>query len=161
VPDAGELADSVEGVLLASRALVGVAARSLAAVEDKVSLPRFRVLVVLASRGPSALHAVADALGVNPSTATRTCDRLVADGLIDRREDPVDRRLVRLTITRRGQRLVDTVVARRRDALADILARLTPVQRQTLTEAFSAFAAAAGESDPNDAFSLGWATEAG
>ena len=38
-----------DAVLRASRALVGVAARSLAEVEDTVILPQFRALVVLAS----------------------------------------------------------------------------------------------------------------
>jgi DNA-binding MarR family transcriptional regulator len=150
--------DAVESVLLASRALVGVAARSVATVEDDVALPRFRVLVVLASHGPSPLHSIAAALSVHPSSATRACDRLVADGLIDRREEPTDRRLVRLTITRRGQRVVDTVITRRRAALAEILGRMSAADRGALVPALLSFAAAAGESDDGDAWSIGWPT---
>ena len=36
----------------ASRALVGVAARSLAGVGEEVTLPQYRMLVLLCSRGP-------------------------------------------------------------------------------------------------------------
>ena len=42
----------VDTVLAASRALVAVAARSLAAAGDEVTLPQYRALVVLAARGP-------------------------------------------------------------------------------------------------------------
>ena len=42
---------STDAVLVASRALVGIAARSLAAVEDTVTLVQYRALVLLASRG--------------------------------------------------------------------------------------------------------------
>jgi len=47
---------------------------------------------MIASRGPLNLRSVADGLGVHPSNTTRTCDRLVATGLLTRRDDPADRR---------------------------------------------------------------------
>ncbi len=56
-------------VLTASRLLVGVAARSLAEVEERVTVPQFRMLVVLSTRGATKLVALADLLQVAPSTA--------------------------------------------------------------------------------------------
>lgn len=41
----------VTALLTASRLLVAVSARSLAAVEESLTLPQFRMLVVLDSRG--------------------------------------------------------------------------------------------------------------
>ena len=55
--------DVVEAVLLASRVLVAVAAESLAEVADRVTLPQYRTLVVLATRGPMSLGALAEELG--------------------------------------------------------------------------------------------------
>jgi DNA-binding MarR family transcriptional regulator len=52
---------------------------------------------------------VAGALDVNPSNASRTCDRLMKAGLLDRRESPDDRRNVTLTLTEAGTWLVDKV----------------------------------------------------
>jgi hypothetical protein len=49
VPADDELVDTV---LAASRALVAVAARSLAAAGDEVTLPQYRALIVLAAAGP-------------------------------------------------------------------------------------------------------------
>ena len=76
--------DVVDAVLGASRALVAVAARSLANVGEDVTLAQYRVLVVLASRGPQRLADLATALAVDRSTATRMCDRLVRKRLIGR-----------------------------------------------------------------------------
>ena len=98
-------------MLAASRVLVGVAARSLAAVEDTVTLTQFRALVIIASRGPLHLAALAEDMGVHPSNATRACDRLVAAGLLDRRDNPADRRHLLLTLTPAGRELVDGVMA--------------------------------------------------
>jgi hypothetical protein len=92
----------VEAVLAASRVLIGVAVRSLAPVEDTVTLTQFRALVIIASRGPMHLAALAEAMQVHPSNATRACDRLVASGLADRRDNPADRRHLLLDSDRPG-----------------------------------------------------------
>src|SRR5580658_2470565 len=68
-----EPVDVVDGVLAASRALVAVAAKSLGAAEEEVTLPQYRALVVLATRGPQRMTELADALEVNQSTVTRMC----------------------------------------------------------------------------------------
>ena len=80
--------DQVEAVLGALRALVAVAAASIAAVDDVVTVPQLRVLVMLHTRGPMNLAAVAAVLEINPSNASRTCDRLSKAGLLDRRDPP-------------------------------------------------------------------------
>ncbi|MCZ9336179.1 MarR family transcriptional regulator, partial [Streptomyces sp. TRM76130] len=73
-----------QAVLTASRLLVAVSARSLAEVEERVTLPQFRMLVVLATRGATKLVTLAEQLQVAPSTAMRMVDRLIAVGLADR-----------------------------------------------------------------------------
>src|SRR3954470_22338495 len=85
-------ADEVEAAMAATRVLVALSARSIAGLDGRITLPQFRVLVMVASTGPVNLGAVARALGVHPSNATRACDRLVTAGLLDRRDDPDDRR---------------------------------------------------------------------
>jgi DNA-binding MarR family transcriptional regulator len=146
----------VDTVLAASRALVAVAARSLVAAGDEVTLPQYRALVVLAARGPQGTADLAAALAVNPSTATRMCDRLVRKGLVRRHRKAGDRRTVRITLTAQGRDLVGEVTRRRRAELARLLAALPPDQHQPVIAALGAFAAAAGElPQPGDA--LGWA----
>src|ERR1700749_2414830 len=86
----------VTAVLTASRVLVGVSARSLASVEDVVTVTQFRTLVVLDTHGQLNLNALAGLLDVTPSTALRMIDRLLVAGFVTRRDNPANRRKVLL-----------------------------------------------------------------
>jgi DNA-binding MarR family transcriptional regulator len=148
----------VDALLAASRAMVGLAARSLAGLDSDVTLPQFRTLVVLASRGPQRAIDVAAELGVNPSTGTRMCDRLVRKGLIRRTRATGDRRVVRLTLTKAGRELVDDVSERRRAELARIVAEIPVAGHASLVRGLRAFTLASGEL-PEDEWWLGWQDE--
>ena len=145
----------VDAVLVASRALVAVAARSLANVGEDVTLAQYRFLVELASRGPQRLADLAAALRVDRSTATRMCDRLVHKHLVTRRRTQEDRRAVRVSLTSGGGDLVAEVSARRRTEIATIVQRMPAGERGRVTTALRAFADAAGELPTRD-WSLGW-----
>ena len=145
----------VDAVLGASRALVAVAARSIAAVEPGVTLPQYRTLVVLASRGPQNAGTLADELGVHPSTVSRMCDRLVGRGLIVRAIAPASRREVSIALTPAGRALLDRVTTVRRAALAEIVGRVPLELRPGMVTALRAFSAAAGEV-PDQAWAVGW-----
>jgi DNA-binding MarR family transcriptional regulator len=152
--DVGDVDDVTDALLSASRALVAVAARSIAAFADDVTLPQYRALVVLASRGPQSMGSLAAELGVHPSTATRLGDRLVVRRLARRTSAPDNRREVRLSLTTRGRRLVDDVTGKRRAELARVVARIPPNARRTTIDAMRTFADAAGEI-PDPAWSIG------
>jgi DNA-binding MarR family transcriptional regulator len=135
----------VDAVLTASRTLVAVATTSLGDTADDITIAQYRALVVLASRGPQRMAELAAALGVAPSTAGRMCDRLLRKGLIRRHRVRADRRAVRVSITEAGRQVVDEATARRRAALAGILAKLSARQQSAVAAALRAFARAAGE----------------
>jgi len=145
----------IDAVLLASRALVAVAARSLSDLGEEVTLAQYRTLVVLASQGPHSLAGLADAVGVTPATATRMCDRLVKKKLIIRRTERGDRRQLRLVLTERGQTLVQSVSKRRRREIEKILSEIPMSEQTSLIQALSRFTAAAGEV-PDQDWSAGW-----
>jgi DNA-binding MarR family transcriptional regulator len=160
-PGADDVAAVTSAVLTASRLLVAVSARSLAAVEESVTLSQFRLLVVLASHGETKLVTLADSLAVNPSTAMRMVDRLITSGLVSRKVSPTSRREVALRLTNAGKQIVDEVTSRRRQEIAAIVARMPPRQRTGLVNALRAFAdaggeASAGEIAREDAALLGW-----
>lgn len=135
----------VSALLTASRALVGVSARSLADTEDRVTLSQFRTLVVLDSHGPTRLNQLAERLGVGSSTALRAVDRLIAGGFAARRENDRDRREVVIEATRSGHGLVAEVTTRRREAIEEIVRAMPARRRGELVAALAAFAEAAGE----------------
>lgn len=148
----------VTALLTASRALVGVSARSLAEVEEAVTLTQFRTMVVLRAQGPARLNRLSDRLQVNASTTLRTVERLITAGLVDRTENAADRREVVITLTTRGHRLVDDVTERRREAIEEIVRVMPPGQRSGLVDALLAFAEAADEpvAVTDTATRLGW-----
>jgi DNA-binding MarR family transcriptional regulator len=142
--------------MAASRAFVGLTARSLAGVDGDVTLPQFRALVVLAVRGAQRSVDIAEELRVNPSTGTRMCDRLVRKGLVKRVRSTSDRRVVRLRLTAKGHDIVEQVVSRRRAELEQLVAATADLWQPSVLEALNAFAAAAGEVPEQDWW-LGWA----
>lgn len=135
----------VDAVLTASRLLVAVSAKSIAKVDDAISLPQFRILVVLAARGQQKVTELAAALGVNPSTASRAVDRILEAGLVDRQTNPRSRREVHIRLTKAGERVVRTVTRRRREEIAQIVARMPRTHRAGLVRALNAFSQAGGE----------------
>jgi DNA-binding MarR family transcriptional regulator len=146
---------AVEALMVASRAFVGVAARSLADLDADVTLPQFRTLVVLASRGPQRSVDISNELGVAASTGQRMCDRLVRKGLVHRSRSASDRRVVTLRLSAAGRDLVEQVTNRRRAELSRIVAATANLWQPQITEALTAFAVATGEV-PEQEWWLGW-----
>jgi DNA-binding MarR family transcriptional regulator len=149
------LEDAVETTLTASRALLGVVARSVGGAVEEISLPQFRVLVLVVSEGPMRIGTLAQRMGVVPSTFSRTLDRMVSGGWIIRTESPHSRREVLVTLTEAGQRLVEEVTERRRREIREILADLSPQQRAAVVRGLALFNQAAGETGVEDLLILG------
>jgi DNA-binding MarR family transcriptional regulator len=145
----------VDAVLSASRVLVAIAARSLADVGEEVTLTQYRSLVVLASRGPQGVAALADAVAVTPPTASRMCERLVRKGLVTRRADRRDRRHVRVALSPAGRALVDAVTARRRAEIEELVASIPAESRGEVVTALRHLTDTAGEVPEQD-WSTGW-----
>ncbi|MGH3411618.1 MAG: MarR family winged helix-turn-helix transcriptional regulator [Marmoricola sp.] len=136
-------ADVVDAVLAANRVFVAVATNALAGIAPEVTLPQFRTLVLLDSRGPMTLTALAAALGVVPSTATRMCDRLVSKKMIRRATDRGNRRQVTLSLSTAGRRLIEKSTARRRDEIFRLLATVPVRDQHRLAEALHVLVRAA------------------
>ncbi|MHA3700994.1 MarR family winged helix-turn-helix transcriptional regulator [Jatrophihabitans sp. YIM 134969] len=140
------LDEIVEAVLASSRALVALSARSIAGAQG-VTLPQYRMLVVLSER-TSTLTELAAQLDVAPSTALRMVDRLEAAGLVDRAVRPENRRETQLSLTTAGRRTVRTVTNRRRRDLRSVVELIEPARREDVARAMAAFAEAAERAWP-------------
>jgi DNA-binding MarR family transcriptional regulator len=143
---AGESVDVITDALLtASRLLVAISARSIALVDETITIPQFRTLVILSNRGPVNLATLAGLLDVQPSTTGRMVDRLVSAGLIDRRPHPHSRRELVAELTAHGREVVGQVTAHRRAEIARIVEKMPPRERRGLVRALTAFTTAGGE----------------
>jgi DNA-binding MarR family transcriptional regulator len=150
-----ELDSAADATLLASRALLALVARSVSGALEVVTLPQFRVLVVLSATGPIRMGSLAERVQANQSTFTRSMDRIVAGGWAQRGPSPDNRREVIVSLTPTGQALVEEVMRRRHRELATILDRLTEAERESVRAALELFAIAAGEYDLEELLVLG------
>lgn len=142
----GEPAEElVDAVMTASRALLGVVVRSLGAVDEDVTLPQYRALVVMGQRGTVRPAELAVALAVTPPTCTRMCGRLEVKGLVVRERPADDRRAVAVSLTPAGRALVEDVSRRRRAELRALLAGVPTSRRTAVVEGLRSLAEAAGE----------------
>lgn len=148
----------LDAVQAACRVLVAISSQSIAAVEDEVDLTQFRALVIVASRGSVSLGELAEGAGLHLSTASRMCDRMVAASLLNRADDPANRRQLVLTLTDRGRRLVEKVMHQRRTALEPMLAAMPKSRRAELVTLLQEFAALRPPPTDSDLWSMGWTT---
>jgi DNA-binding MarR family transcriptional regulator len=148
-----ELADAF---VTASRALISLAVRSIDDAPQEVTVAQHRVLVLLAARGDLTIGAIAEGLGVNPSNATRYCDRLQRLELLTRTRSPADGRVVLVSLTKAGKALVGDVTRRRRAEVEKVLARMTAADTAGMLDALRAFNRAADELEDRDWASALW-----
>ena len=84
-------------------------------------------------------------LGVSNAAASQLVDRLVQAGLVERAEDPHDRRVKRLRLTPQGEALVGQAIAARERWLESVLDRLSAEQQAQVAEALRLLTQAAQE----------------
>jgi DNA-binding MarR family transcriptional regulator len=106
--------------------------------ELDLSITQMKTLHVLADNGSEvSVKELSDRLGVSLPGASRIVDALLRRGWLERREDPVDRRMKRVRITDEGRKVLDQIEAARLAGLEDYAASLTPEQRARLSSALS------------------------
>lgn len=137
--------------MTSSRALLGMSLRSVAAAPVPLTVPQHRLLVLVSSDGPRRVGTLADELGINQSNASRLVARLVEQGLVQRVEDPQDRRVSLIEATVEGRRVLDTVSELRLHELRAIVAEMPPDTWGPAVEVLRAFNAAAHEAEATPA----------
>ncbi len=108
------------------------------AQEDRatgISAPRLSALSVLVFGGPRTIGGLAAIEGVTPPTTTRLVAAMVADGLVERLDDPADRRVVRVQASATGRSLLLAGRDRRVATLAAMVKPLSPKERRRLDAA--------------------------
>ncbi len=125
--------------------------------DDALELGQVDTLDLLAAQDSWRMTDLADALRVDPSTATRAVQRLVRAGLAERRQSDADGRVVMVSATPAGRARHEAVAGRRRTALEAMLGEFDDAERQQLADLLERFVAALdhlaesllGSPDPN------------
>jgi DNA-binding MarR family transcriptional regulator len=73
----------------------------------QVSEHQARILGMLDEHDPAMVTELAEALGVTPSTMSLNLKRLEVNGLVTRKRDPADRRVMNVLLSPTGARVVE------------------------------------------------------
>ena len=127
-PTQARARDALEGIVFGA---VAITTRALAATAVELTFPQWRVLVIVGESPVGAsVTEIAERLGAEISPVSRLVARLTRSGFVVTDKDPRDRRVTRVVVTERGRSIRETVLARRRDELTNLLAEVGKVGRE-------------------------------
>ncbi|WP_116953262.1 MarR family winged helix-turn-helix transcriptional regulator [Jiangella endophytica] len=107
-------------------------------VELDLSISQFRCLILLRQHTEALpINELADRLDLTLATAGRNVDRLVAHGLVERREDPQDRRVRLVSLSDAGRTIMTEIDEARHNAVRTFARSLDPTDRDRLTAALA------------------------
>lgn len=133
-------ADETGNVLRDVRRIVralSLAGRDLARRHD-LTVAQLLCLRVLKDAGMLTAGSLATALSLSPQTVTGLLDRLHARGLITRARSETDRRQVLISLSGKGERLLDATAPSLQDRFVERFSALPAERRRTLAEALAA-----------------------
>jgi DNA-binding MarR family transcriptional regulator len=104
---------------------------------SNLTVPQLKTLLLLFLRRTASGQDLSRLLGVSLATVTGIVDRLVAQNLVSRREDPRDRRVRLVELTGEGQRLMEGIVTAGMDRQRRLLGRLDEADLSTVERAFA------------------------
>jgi DNA-binding MarR family transcriptional regulator len=110
-----------------------------------LSVPQFSILMQLHHRGNCGIGDISDKFDITSAAASQLVDKLVQGGLIQRQEDPNDRRAKLLNLTDKGSELIQRGIEERYRWVEGLAERLTVEEREKITEALTILTEAAKE----------------
>ena len=113
------------------------------AVATRLTMAQLRALITLDDGGQLTVGQLAERLGIGMSAASSIIDRLVEEGLADRRQDPVDRRRAVVRATPAGSESVTALRQGPKEVVLAVIGRMTPAEREHLLLGMRGFARAA------------------
>jgi len=102
-----------------------------------LSFSQINVLMGLFHHGSAGVSEIGEKMGVTNAAASQSIDKLVQMGLIERTEDPDDRRAKRLELTPKGRDLIEKGVEARMKWIEGITDALTPQQQSMVISALT------------------------
>jgi DNA-binding MarR family transcriptional regulator len=99
-----------------------------------LSMPQIGALMRI-QKDACGVSDLGDHLGVSNAAASQMLDRMVQQGLIDRTEDPQDRRAKQLVLTDKGRLTIKESVAAREGWLQELSSTLSADEKELVTSA--------------------------
>lgn len=110
-----------------------------------MSMPQFGILMQLHYRHNCGVSDLSERFDITNAAASQLVDKLVQGGLIQREEDPNDRRAKLLNLTEKGRGLIQRGMEERYRWVNQVAAKLSPEERAKVAEALEIMTQAAKE----------------
>jgi DNA-binding MarR family transcriptional regulator len=94
-----------------------------------ITVPQFFCLELVEAGGPLKMNEVAAQLHISLPAATGLINRLHSMGMVKRIYDPSDRRVIRISITPKGEGAIKEVVIQKRRAIEKVFSCLSERER--------------------------------
>ncbi len=115
--------------------------------DSGVSMQQFGALISLHRKGMAGVSDMGDDLGVTSAAASQMIERLVLLGLLERSEDPHDRRVKQIALTPHGKELIEHSMQARHQWVEELTRVLSPEQQEQVIAALDLLTQAAREID--------------
>jgi DNA-binding MarR family transcriptional regulator len=112
-----------------------------------LTLSQLKILMLLARHGSVSGGELAGLLGIGAAALTGMIDRLVVQDLVARAEDPHDRRVRRIALTRTGRDLIGSIFNAGDEKMRTILSRLSAEELDLVAQATALIIKAAGSGE--------------
>lgn len=113
--------------------------------KGQVSLPQFWALHYIARQGGLTVNALATALHRGKSTVSSLLQRLEKNGLVRRERSSADQRVVHVFLTPKGERLMEQIVAGRKEGIRKTYSVLSDIERSRHAKVFGRILANLGK----------------
>ena len=100
--------------------------------DHNLTLPQFDVLAQLNREEGITQQSLADRLLVTKGNVCGLMDRLLEQGLVERRDDPEDRRAYMLYLTPKGKQLITQILPAHNQMIAERIGQLAPEKQKQL-----------------------------
>jgi len=100
-----------------------------------LSMPQFNILMQLHYQRACGVSDISTRMDITSAAASQLVEKLVQAGLLERAEDPHDRRVRQLRLTVGGQELVEAALSARYRWVDELIETLEPAEREKLAEA--------------------------
>lgn len=102
-----------------------------------LTMPQFNILMQLHYQRECGVSDISARMDITNAAASQLVEKLVQAGLLERAEDPNDRRAKQLRLSARGLELVEAGLAARYRWVDELIQSLEPDEREALAQAMS------------------------
>lgn len=102
-----------------------------------LSMAQYGILMHMHYQQHCGISDISTRMEITNAAASQLVDKLVQSGLLERTEDPQDRRQKQLKVTEKGQDLINTGIRARSRWVDEVISILTPEQVDAVTAGFS------------------------